>query len=107
MIAGAHEMLRVARQNGADLAVLMDMSAACGSQVISKGSRSQKDRIYQASQGVCAALLVQEGIPVISQRDFKTLHAIHRKLDPQFPSRDDLRDHHEGDWYLDYFGAGK
>jgi uncharacterized protein YbbK (DUF523 family) len=102
MIAAAHEMLRVARQNDADLAVLMDISAACGSQVIYKGTRS-KSRVYQASQGVCAALLIQAGIPVISQRDFKTLHAIRRKLDPQLPPGDDLRDHHEGDWYRDNF----
>jgi uncharacterized protein YbbK (DUF523 family) len=105
MIAGAREMLRIARQSDADLALLMDMSAACGSQVISRGFRSRTGTRYQASQGVCAALLTQEGIPVVSQRDFKTLHAIRRKLDPRLPARDDLRDHHEGDWYRDYFAA--
>lgn len=102
MITAAHEMLRVARQNGADLAILMDISAACGSQVIYKGSRS-RSRLYQASQGVCAALLIKAGIPVVSQRDFKTLHAVKRKLVPRLPPGDGLRDHHEGDWYRDYF----
>jgi len=60
---------------------------------------------YQASQGVCAALLIESGIPVISQRDFKTLYYIKRKLQSQLPHRDDLQDHHESEWYRNYFGV--
>jgi uncharacterized protein YbbK (DUF523 family) len=103
MIAAAHEMLRIARQNLVDLAVLMDMSAACGSQVIYSGAR--RSAPYQAAQGVCAALLVREGIPVVSQRDFETLDRIRCKLEPGRKPTPDLRDHHETEWYRSYFPA--
>jgi uncharacterized protein YbbK (DUF523 family) len=103
MIAAAHEMLRIARQNLVDLAVLMDMSAACGSQVIYGGTR--RGAPYRAAQGVCAALLVQENIPVVSQRDFKTLDQIRCKLDPEWKPTPAVHDHHETEWYRGYFRA--
>ncbi len=102
MIEAAQKMLRIAHENACEVAVLMDISAACGSQVIYAGARPEAR--YQSSQGVCAALLIESGIPVISQRDFKTLYYIKRKLQPQLPHRDDLRDHHESEWYRNYFG---
>lgn len=101
MVAAANEMLRIARENAVDLAILMDISASCGSQVIYAGQRANKH--YQASQGVCTALLVQNGIPVVSQRDFHTLHLIERKLCPELPERQGLIDHHESEWYIGYF----
>ena len=55
MIAAAHHMLEIARANEVRLAVLMDISAACGSQVIYRGARSTA--AHQIGQGVCAALL--------------------------------------------------
>jgi uncharacterized protein YbbK (DUF523 family) len=103
MIAAAQEMLRIARESRADLAILMDMSAACGSQVIYNGARRAAP--YQAAQGVCAALLLQAGIPVVSQRDFKTLDRIRCKLDPERKPTPALRDHHQTEWYLGYFPA--
>ena len=103
MVAAAHEMLRIARESHADLAILMDMSAACGSQVIHNGPRP--DAPYQAAQGVCAALLVQAGIAVVSQRDFKTLDRIRCKLDPGRKPTPALRDHHETEWYRGCFPA--
>ena len=75
--------------------------AACGSQVIYRGARSTS--AHQIGQGVCAALLVRNGIPVVSQRDYKTLNAIFRKLDPRFRARPELIDHHEIAWYRTYF----
>ena len=101
MISAAGEMLRLAQANKVHLAVLMDISAACGSQVIYAGAR--KSGVYQPSHGVCAALLVKNEIPVVSQRDFKTLNGLFRKLDPARDLRTDLRDHHESDWYRGYF----
>jgi uncharacterized protein YbbK (DUF523 family) len=101
MVAAAHEMLRIARESHADLAILMDMSAACGSQVIHNGPRPGAP--YQAAQGVCAALLAQEGVPVVSQRDFSTLDRIRCKLDPERKPTPNLRDHHETEWYRSYF----
>jgi uncharacterized protein YbbK (DUF523 family) len=102
MLAAAHEMLRRARAHGAQLALLSDISAACGSQVIYRGARSNAP--HQIGQGVCAALLVRNGILVVSQRDFTTLGRIMRKLDPSYSGADDLKDHHEIEWYRTYFG---
>ncbi len=101
MIAAAHHMLEIARANEVRLAVLMDISAACGSQVIYRGARSTA--AHQIGQGVCAALLVRNGVPVVSQRDFKTLNAIFRKLDGKSGVRPELTDHHEIEWYRTYF----
>lgn len=101
MIAAAHRMLALARENEAHLAVLMDISAACGSQVIYRGARSRA--AHQIGQGVCAALLVRSGVTVISQRDYRTLSAIFRKLDPDYRAPPDLIDHHEIEWYRTYF----
>jgi uncharacterized protein YbbK (DUF523 family) len=103
MLAAAREMLRVAQAHGAHLALLHDISAACGSQVIYRGARANAP--HQIGQGVCAALLVRSGIPVVSQRDFKTLSLIVRKLVPTYRGSDDLQDHHEIEWYRTYFGA--
>jgi uncharacterized protein YbbK (DUF523 family) len=102
MLAAAREMLRRAQTHGARLALLSDISAACGSQVIYRGARANAP--HQIGQGVCAALLVRNGILVVSQRDFKTLGRIVRKLDPTYRGADDLKDHHEIEWYRTYFG---
>lgn len=101
MIAAAREMLRRAQAAGVRLAVLMDISAACGSQVIYGGARP--DAPYLAGQGVCAAMLVQAGIPVVSQRDVRTLGRVFRKLDQANAPDPAARDHHESDWYRSYF----
>jgi uncharacterized protein YbbK (DUF523 family) len=101
MIAAAHRMLQIARENEVRLAVLMDISAACGSQVIYRGARATA--AHQIGQGVCAALLVRNGVAVVSQRDFRTLNAIFRKLDGKSGFRPELSDHHQIGWYRDYF----
>lgn len=105
MIAAAREMLRVARLHDVHLAVLMDISAACGSQVIYRGARPSAP--YQAAHGVCAALLIENGIPVVSQRDFKTLDRVMAHLDPAHQPDPAARDHHESDWYVGYFGGSR
>jgi uncharacterized protein YbbK (DUF523 family) len=69
MIQAAEAMLAVAQRNEVRIAVLSDISAACGSQVIYRGARA--NGIYQVGQGVCTALLIQNGIKVVSQRDLK------------------------------------
>ena len=102
MVAAAHEMLRRAEAHGARLALLTDISAACGSQVIYRGARVNAP--HQIGQGVCTALLVRHGVAVVSQRDFKTLGRIMRKLDPSYRGSSDLKDHHEIEWYRAYFG---
>lgn len=105
MIAAAHVMLKRAQDNKVRLALLTDVSAACGSQVIYRGTRSQGH--YQAGQGVGAALLIRHGIKVLSQRDHRTLDRIVSRLDPTHPTSPDARDHHETAWYIENFGAGR
>src|SRR5690349_17737040 len=96
-------MLDLAQREGVGLALLMDISAACGSQFIYLGDR--REGVYQRGPGVCAALLSRHGIPVVSQRDYKTLGAIAHKLDPTITPPSAARDHHESDWYRSYFGT--
>jgi hypothetical protein len=81
----------------------MDISAACGSQVIYDGPRSHGR--YQAGQGVCAALLIRHQIKVLSQRDYHTLDTVLSKLDPTYRADPVARDHHETAWYVQTLGA--
>jgi uncharacterized protein YbbK (DUF523 family) len=103
MLEAARIMLTLAQDNGVHLAVLTDISAACGSQVIYLGPRS--DRHYQAGQGVCAALLIRHGIKVVSERDHRTLDRIISRLDSTHQSNPDARDHHESNWYRQNFSS--
>lgn len=103
MVRAAHEMLRVAREHDVRFALLMDISGACGSTVIYLGARREK--VYQRGRGVAAALLVEHGIPVVSQRDRRTLDRLFARLDPDHVPDPEARDHHEGEWYRTYFGV--
>jgi uncharacterized protein YbbK (DUF523 family) len=85
MMAAAHEMLRRAQDHGARLALLSDISAACGSQVIYRGARANAP--HQIGQGVCAALLVRNGVLVVSQRDLKEPGPAHAQARPDLPRR--------------------
>ncbi|MHC5010438.1 MAG: 2-thiouracil desulfurase family protein [Planctomycetota bacterium] len=105
MIAGAHAMLEKARDADVRFAILTDMSAACGTQVISDGCRFDEPRRYQRGFGVAAALLIGAGIPVVAQRDFKTLGRIRSRLDPGFVPDSESRDHHEHPWVVENLPA--
>jgi uncharacterized protein YbbK (DUF523 family) len=100
MLDGARAMLAFARANQAELAILTDMSAACGSQVISKDGRLVPDRRYQRGVGVATALLLEAAIPVLSQRDQRTLALLRARLEPGWQAPPDARDHHEHPWVL-------
>lgn len=100
MLAGAHAMLATARELAVHLAILTDMSAACGSQVISDGCRFDAPRRYQRGVGVAAASLLRAGIPVVSQRDFATLARVRARLEPGYVGDPDARDHHMHPWVL-------
>lgn len=102
MVAGAEAMLAFARKEQAELAILTDMSAACGSQVISDGCRLISERRWQKGVGVATALLLNAGIPVVAQRDFRTLALLRARLDPSFTPPDDARDHHEHPWVVEH-----
>lgn len=104
MIAGARAMVEVARSQRVDFAVLTDMSAACGTQVISDGCRYDQPRRFRAGVGVAAAALLRAGVPVVSQRDHRTLARLRALADPGWTPPDGLRDHHEHPWYVEAFG---
>ena len=100
--AAAYEMRELAVERAVHLALLMDVSAACGSTVIYDGPRSL--RTYRRGPGVAAAALIRAGVPVVSQRDERTLALIFAKLDVDASDRmSDNLDHHERFWYRDYF----
>jgi uncharacterized protein YbbK (DUF523 family) len=103
MLAGARQMLDIALREKVDLAILTDMSAACGTQVISRGNRLVTDRAYLQGHGVCAALLIQNGFKAVSQRDYKTLNLLFRKLGSITHDEETGLDHHETHWYQSYF----
>jgi uncharacterized protein YbbK (DUF523 family) len=102
MLAGARAMLAFARRERAELAILTDMSAACGSQVISLGSRLVPARRYRKGVGVATAMLLEAGIPVVSQRDFRTIACLRARLDPTYAVPEGLRDHHEHPWTIEH-----
>lgn len=107
MLAGARAMLAAALAHGAELAVLTDMSAACGSQVVSDGCRLVKERRFTAGVGVATALLLRHDVLVVSQRDYKTLGLVRALLDSSFVPCVDARDHHESDWYVRTFESAR
>jgi uncharacterized protein YbbK (DUF523 family) len=102
MLTGARAMVAHAVAERVDWALLTDMSAACGSQVISLGCRFDQPRRFQKGVGVATALLLAAGVPVVSQRDFRTVARLGRRVDPGVAVGDDLRDHHEHPWVLEH-----
>ncbi len=103
MIYGARNMLVHAQAHQVELAILTDMSAACGSQVISRGCRLVEKREFVASVGVATALLLRNGIPVVSQRDPLTLGRIRALMELGFSPDPATVDYHESPWYQEYF----
>lgn len=104
MIKASERMLEIAKQENIELCVMMDISAACGSQVIYDGSRFAADKKYQIGTGVAAAQLMRAGFKVISQRDLASLELLYNKLDPNHTINNEAIDHHEIAWYKEYFG---
>lgn len=105
MITASEKMLELAQKEQVELAIMMDISAACGSQVIYDGNRFSENKVYQIGAGVCAAQLLRNGFQVISQRDFASLELVYAKLNPEYVIDSAKRDHHETDWYRTYFNS--
>ncbi len=103
MIKASEKMLDIAKRENIELAVMMDISAACGSQVIYDGNRFSENKVYQIGAGVCGAQLMRNGFKVISQRDFASLELLYAKIDPKHKIDQNKIDHHETDWYKGYF----
>jgi uncharacterized protein YbbK (DUF523 family) len=105
MIRASEKMLEVAQKNHVEICVMMDISAACGSQVIYSGNRYAENKVYQIGKGVCAAQLMRHGFKVISQRDFASLEILYNKLDATHKIDSSKIDHDEHPWYKEYFAA--
>lgn len=103
MIDGAEAMVEFAMKHDVELAILTDISAACGTQVIFEGSRYDEPKTYQRGVGVAAAMLIRNEIPVVSYRDFRTLELLRVKVEPDTSPDPDAMDHHETEWVRDYF----
>lgn len=103
MLKAAQKMLELAEKQQVQLAIMLDISAACGTQTIYLGDRTLAPQTYQKGPGVCAALLIRNGIKVISQRDFASLELVYQKLNPEHTINATAIDHHQTAWYLDYF----
>ena len=103
MIKASNKMLQIAREADIELALMMDISAACGSQVIYDGNRFSENKVYQIGAGVCAAQLIRNGFKVISQRDYASLEILYSKIDPNHKIDNTKIDHHETEWYRAYF----
>lgn len=103
MIKASEKMLEIAKNEGVELAIMMDISAACGSQVIYSGNRFAENKVYQIGAGVSAAQLLRNGFKVISQRDFASLELLYSKIDPNHIMAENLKDHHETEWYKSCF----
>jgi uncharacterized protein YbbK (DUF523 family) len=103
MVAAAHDMVALARRRRVHLALLTDVSAACGSQVIYAGARS--GGVHRPGVGVCTALLIRHGFPVMSPRDLGTFDELLGRLDPTYRAPAGRVDHHQSAWYRDTFGG--
>ncbi|MFA6261002.1 MAG: 2-thiouracil desulfurase family protein [Bacteroidia bacterium] len=103
ILRASEKMLELAVKENIELAVMMDVSGACGSQVIYDGNRFGENKVYQIGAGVCAAQLMRHGFKVISQRDFASLEILYSKIDPLHRIDSSKIDHHETDWYKEYF----
>lgn len=103
IVKASEKMLDIARRNNVEVAVMMDISAACGSQVIYDGNRFSANKVYLIGVGVATAQLINHGIQVISQRDLASLEVLYSKVDNTYTIDQKLIDHHQTEWYQSYF----
>jgi len=101
LIAASEQMLRAARDNGCQLAILTSISGACGTDAIYDGLRAHKT--YQKGPGVAAAVLMRGGLRCLSQRDMRTLELLYAKVDSDHVPDPEARDAWELEWYQTYF----
>jgi len=95
----AYVMRGLALKEKVELAILMDISAACGNSVVYSGSRFAPNKVYQQGPGVAAAALIHAGIAVISQRDDRSLRLLRDLLERTRTEGGNELDHWEKEWY--------
>jgi len=103
MIKASEKMLKVADDNKIELAIMMDVSAACGNHVIYDGDRYAKNKKYQIGMGVCGAQLSKAGYKIISWREYESLEILYSRIDPAHEVNKDAKDFDQHEWYMSYF----
>lgn len=103
MVLASEKMLRVAQENKIELAVMMDVSAACGNHVIYDGNRYAEQKKYQIGMGVCGAQLNRAGFKIISWREYESLEILYSRLDPNHTINPKAQDFDQHEWYVGYF----
>ncbi|HQV05356.1 MAG TPA: DUF523 domain-containing protein [Chitinophagaceae bacterium] len=103
MIRASEKMLETAQNNNVELAIMMDISAACGNRVIYDGNRYAENKKYQIGMGVCAAQLHKAGFTIISWREYESLEVLYSKIDPEHQVDKTAKDFDQHEWYIEYF----
>lgn len=103
MIKASEKMLDIAQKNNIELAIMMDVSAACGNHVIYDGNRYAEDKKLQIGMGVCGAQLHKAGYKIISWREYESLEILYSKLDHNHQIDKSAKDFDQSEWYLQYF----
>lgn len=103
MIKSSEKMLDIALKNNIELAIMMDISAACGNHVIYDGNRYAENKKYQIGMGVCGAQLHKAGFKIISWREFESLEILFSRLDPNYQIDKSAKDFDQHEWYKEYF----
>lgn len=101
---GASAMRDLARQTGAVLGILNEISPSCGSHAIHRGE--VPERAYRSGVGVTTAMLHRDGVCVISERDHRSLGLLLAALDPTFTPDPEAADFVDQEWYRGYFPSG-
>ena len=104
MLRGARAMRGTARRERVDFALLTDRSGACGTQVVSLGNRAVAPVRYVRGFGVAAAVLLEDGVDVVSHRDHRTLARLRAMIEPGFVVDPALVDHHAHPWVVEHLG---
>jgi uncharacterized protein YbbK (DUF523 family) len=107
MIKASEKMLEVARTNDIELAIMMDVSAACGNHVIYDGNRYAENKKYQIGMGVCGAQLHRAGYKIISWREYESLEILYSKIDSSHVINPEAKDFDQHEWYISYFKKDK
>ncbi|MBS1519344.1 MAG: DUF523 domain-containing protein [Bacteroidetes bacterium] len=103
MIKASEKMLEIAQENEVELAIMMDVSAACGNRVIYDGNRFAENKKYRIGMGVCGARLHKAGFNIISWRDYESLEILYSRIDPDHKIDKSAKDFDRHEWYIDYF----
>jgi uncharacterized protein YbbK (DUF523 family) len=100
----SEKMLETARNNQVELAIMMDVSAACGNHVIYDGDRYAENKKYQIGMGVCGAQLHRAGFKIISWREYESLEILYSRINPHHQVDTTAKDFDQHEWYTGYFG---